>query len=122
MCEKFDANYQYLLCTYQFLKKFYALFQTFNLIGQESFKRKNNLFQFIFGRDKKALLELYNALNDTNYTNVNDLEIVTIEGAIYLTMKNDLAFILADTLNMYEHQSSLNKNMPVRMFDMIPLK
>lgn len=29
-------------------------------------------------------------------------------------MKNDLAFILAGVLNLYEHQSTVNPNMPVR--------
>ena len=77
---------------------------------------KNNLFQFIFGKDKKALLELYNALNGTNYTNEDEIEYVTIEGAMYLTRKNDLAFLLSDTLNMYEHQSTINPNLPVRFF------
>ena len=75
---------------------------------------KNNLFQFIFGKDKKALLELYNALNGTDYTDENEIEYVTIEGALYLTRKNDLAFLLSDTLNLYEHQSTINPNMPVR--------
>ena len=32
-----------------------------------------------------------------------------------MVMKNDLAFVLAGTLNLYEHQSTINPNMPVRM-------
>ena len=35
---------------------------------------------------------------------------------MYLTKKNDLAFLLSDTLNMYEHQSTINPNLPVRFF------
>ena len=42
------------------------------------------------------------------------MEIVTIENAVYIVMKNDLAFIIADVLSMYEHQSTVNGNMPVR--------
>lgn len=79
-------------------------------------KYKNNVFQFVFGKNKKALLELYNALNGTSYTDENEIEYVTIEGALYLTRKNDLAFLLEDTLNMYEHQSTINPNLPVRFF------
>ena len=30
-------------------------------------------------------------------------------------MKNDVSFLIADTFNFYEHQSSINPNMPMRM-------
>lgn len=76
-------------------------------------KYKNRLFRFLF-RDKKDLLELYNALNGTDYKEPDDLEIVTMEDVIFLKMKNDLSFILAGKLNLYEHQSSVNPNMPLR--------
>ncbi len=75
---------------------------------------KDRLFRFLFGQDREALLTLYNALNGTDYRDASQLEIVTIESAIYIAMKNDLAFILAGTLNMYEHQSTWNPNLPVR--------
>lgn len=34
--------------------------------------------------------------------------------AVYIVMKNDLAFVVAGTINLYEHQSTWNLNMPVR--------
>lgn len=74
---------------------------------------KDTLFRMIF-REKRNLLQLYNALNGTNYTEEADLEIVTLENAIYMNMKNDVAFLLADRLNLYEHQSTYNPNMPLR--------
>ena len=40
-------------------------------------KVKDRLFRYIFSKDKEALLELYNALHKTSYTNPDDLEIVT---------------------------------------------
>ncbi len=52
-------------------------------------KYKDTLFRFIF-RDKKDLLELYNAVNDTEYKDPDDLEINTLENVIYLKMKNEL--------------------------------
>ena len=64
--------------------------------------------------DKKLLLGLYNALNGSNYTNEDELELVTLENAIYMSMKNDLAFILDSGLTLYEHQSTPNPNMPLR--------
>ena len=47
---------------------------------------KNTIFQMIFHR-KKELLSLYNALNNTSYVKEEDLEIVTLENAVYMSMK-----------------------------------
>lgn len=76
-------------------------------------KYKDKLFRMIF-REKDKLLSLYNAVNKSNYTSPEDLEIVTLENAIYMSMKNDLAFLIDDWLNIYEHQSTINANMPLR--------
>ena len=76
-------------------------------------KFKDTLFRRVF-RDKKDLLDLYNALNGTGYTNPDELEITTLEDAIYMSMKNDVSFIISSTLNLYEHQSTVNPNMPIR--------
>lgn len=75
---------------------------------------KDRLFRFLFEKDKEALLELYNALNGTAYQDIAGLKVVTIENVVYVVMKNDLAFVIAGTLNLYEHQSTYNPNMPVR--------
>lgn len=75
---------------------------------------KDRLFQYLFERDRNALLDLYNALNGTDYQDALQLEIVTIESAVYVVMKNDLAYILSGTLNLYEHQSTYSPNLPVR--------
>lgn len=74
---------------------------------------KDTLFRLLF-LDKKELLALYNALNHSHYTDPEQLEIKTLENAIYLNMKNDLAFLLDDRLCMYEHQSTRNPNLPLR--------
>lgn len=74
---------------------------------------KNGLFLMIFG-NKPALLSLYNAIRGSNYTNPDDLIINTIEGVLYLGMKNDVSFIINNELNLYEAQSSWNPNMPLR--------
>ncbi|MCM1049778.1 MAG: hypothetical protein NC433_15280, partial [Clostridiales bacterium] len=75
---------------------------------------KDSLFRFLFGNDKENTLQLYNALNGTDYHDVSALRVVTLKNAVYVTMKNDLAFVLMGTLNMYEHQSTYSANMPVR--------
>lgn len=59
-------------------------------------------------------MSLYNALNGTVYDNLEELEIVTLENAIYMGMKNDLAFILDFNLFLWEHQSTYNPNIPLR--------
>lgn len=76
-------------------------------------KYKDSLFQMLF-RNKEDLLELYNAINGTDYHNVDDLTYYTLEDAIYMDYKNDVSFLLSEVLNLYEHQSTLNPNMPVR--------
>ncbi|MDR0948736.1 MAG: hypothetical protein LBM69_04375 [Lachnospiraceae bacterium] len=76
---------------------------------------KDRLFRFVFERNKKALMEIYNALNHTNYTDASTLEIITLEGVLYMSMKNDLAYLLVHTMNMYEQQSSYSPNWPLRM-------
>ena len=73
----------------------------------------DTLFRLIF-KDKEELLPLYNAVHGTHYTNPDDLEIVTLENAIYMNMKNDLAFLINCHLSLYEHQSTVNLNMPLR--------
>lgn len=75
---------------------------------------RDRLFRFLFEKDRQALLDLYNALNGTEYQDLSQLEIVTIESAVYVVMKNDLAYILSGTLSMYEHQSTYSPNLPVR--------
>lgn len=64
--------------------------------------------------NRKNLLSLYNAVNQRDYKNPDDLEIVTLENAIYMGMKNDLAFIIDTNLYLYEHQSTYNPNIPLR--------
>lgn len=74
---------------------------------------KDTVFRMLFG-EKGHLLELYNGLNGTDYQDESELEIYTLENAIYMGMKNDVSFLLMSELNLYEHQSSYNANMPLR--------
>lgn len=81
-------------------------------------KFKDKLFCSIFGIEehKHYLLELYNALNKSHHTNIDDLELTTIENVIYITMHNDVSFLIETELNLYEQQSTYNPNMPLRGF------
>jgi len=79
---------------------------------------KDRLFKAIFGRNteesKKWRLELYNALNGSSYTDPDALEVNTIENVIYLTMRNDVSFLVDSQMTLYEQQSTYNPNLPLR--------
>lgn len=60
---------------------------------------KDTLFRKIF-ENKKDLLSLYNALNDTERTDENLIVINTIEYAIYIGYKNDISFVIDSELNL----------------------
>lgn len=77
-------------------------------------KYRDRLFCVLFSQDREALLQLYNALHGTAYTDSSRLTVVTLDNIIYMKMVNDLAFVIAGVLNLYEHQSTYNPNMPLR--------
>ena len=74
---------------------------------------KSTLFIMLF-QDKHNLLELYNAVSGKHYTDPEILEINTLENAIYMTVKNDISFLIDGRLSLYEHQSTYNPNLPLR--------
>ena len=74
---------------------------------------KDTVFRMLF-QEKENLLELYNALNGTDYTDTSGLEITTLENAVYMNYKNDISFVFDFELLLYEHQSTINPNMPLR--------
>ena len=76
-------------------------------------KYKDTMFRMLF-KKKENLLSLYNALNKTTYTDVGKLEITTLENAVYMNYKNDISFVFDYELMLYEHQSTVNPNMPFR--------
>lgn len=79
----------------------------------ETKKYKDTVFRMLFN-NKLYLLDLYNAINNTNYTNPDDLMITTLSGETFLKMKNDLSFIIDFELNIFEHQSTPSPNIPLR--------
>lgn len=81
-------------------------------------KYKDQLFCTVFGKEKykRYALALYNAVNKSHYTDPSELEIITLENVVYLGMKNDAAYLLAGDVALYEHQSTVNPNMPLRGF------
>ena len=90
------------------------------LTQQTQREYKDRLFKAIFGRDteerKRWRLDLYNALNNTSYSDPDALKLNTIENVLYITMHNDVSFLIEDQMVLFEQQSSHNLNMPLRGF------
>lgn len=80
-------------------------------------KYKDRLLNFIFGspENRKWTLSLYNAVNGSNYTDESQIEFNTIKEVLYLGMHNDTSFLISEMMNVYEHQSTYNPNIPLRM-------
>lgn len=91
-----------------------------NTLVTSSVKRnyKDTVFRMLFS-DKQELLALYNAINDTTYDNIDVLHITTLENAIYMSVKNDISCVVDMRLNLYEHQSTVNPNLPLRDLDYV---
>ena len=82
---------------------------------------KDRLFNFIFGREENRewTLSLYNAINGSDHKDASLIEFNTLGDVVYMGMKNDTSFILSNRMSVYEHQSSYNPNMPVRMLEYV---
>ncbi len=76
---------------------------------------KDRLFCDIFSI-KEYALSLFNAANDTNYTDAEDMEIYTIQEVVYITMHNDLAVCFHGFMELFEQQSTKSANIPLREF------
>ncbi len=85
-------------------------------MAQANREYKDRLFKFIFGNpdNRDWTLSLYNAINGSSYTDATQIRYTTIEDAVYMNMKNDVSFLVADTMSFYEQQASFNPNMPMR--------
>ena len=77
---------------------------------------RDRLFNFLFGAEenKEWTLSLYNAVNRSDYKDASQIQITTIREVMYLGMHNDVSFLIADEMSLYEQQSTLNPNMPLR--------
>ena len=84
-------------------------------------KYKDRLFNFIFGREENRewTLSLYNAVNGSDYTDASLIEFNTLSDVLFLRMKNDTSFIISDIMSVYEHQSTYNPNMPLRLLQYV---
>lgn len=75
---------------------------------------KSDVFSMLL-QDKKRAMEIYNAINGTDYDDPKLVEMTTLDDKSFsLTVRNDASFILDANLSLYEHQSTYCPNMPLR--------
>ena len=74
---------------------------------------KDTVSRMLFQKPENAL-SLYNALNGTSYTDASQITFNMLDNAIYMGMQNDISFLIMNEVNLYEHQSTYNLNMPLR--------
>jgi len=73
---------------------------------------KDTVSRMLF-REPENALSLYNALNGTSYTDASQITFNMLDNAIYMGMQNDISFLIMNEVNLYEHQSAYNLNMPL---------
>ena len=87
-------------------------------MAKENRKHKDSVFTDLFMNDetaRKNVLELYNALFDTNYTDEEIIKMVTLDQVLFMNFKNDVAFMVDNRrIVLSEHQSTVNENLPLR--------
>lgn len=79
-------------------------------------KYRDTLFRFLFGQERfrEWTLSLFNAVNDTAYTDSDQIQFTAIESVNEYGVKSDVSFLFKGELSQYEHQSTYNPNMPLR--------
>lgn len=77
---------------------------------------KDRVFKDLFGGEKgrRNAMELYNALGGGPVSNPEELQVLTVDNALYMGWKDDISFLVGDEIVLWEHQSTFNPNMPVR--------
>ncbi|MBP3458027.1 MAG: hypothetical protein J6K58_02340 [Lachnospiraceae bacterium] len=82
--------------------------------GKETRKKyKDTVFRLLYSEPERAL-SLYNSISGTDYKDPAMIQFNTLKNAIYMNVKNDLSFLVANQLSLYEQQSTTAPNMPLR--------
>lgn len=71
-------------------------------LGRPGSAYKDRVFRMLL-KDRKVALEVYNAMNNSNYTNPDELEFTTLENAVYMGMKNDFCTSISQRLIIICH-------------------
>ncbi len=88
-------------------------FLTKDSLGEGNREYKSDVFSMLM-EDPQNVLAVYNAVNHSEYTDPGQVEMCRLDRGISLSVRNDASFILDASLSIYEHQSTVCPNMPVR--------
>ena len=104
-------------------KQFPAVYQRRMLMAQKDKKRnyrsngnreyKSDVISMMLQIPEYAL-DVYNAMNDSEYTDPAMIQIMRLENGISLSVRNDASFFISNYLNLYEHQSTYSPNATLR--------
>ena len=87
-------------------------------MAKENREHKDSVFTDLFSKDKTAksnLLQLHNALYDTNDTDPELIKLIGLEDVLFKNFKNDVAYTVRNCqIVLSEHQSTINPNVPLR--------
>lgn len=88
-------------------------------MSKENREHKDSVFVDLFYNDETAdinLLSLYNALHDTELEDAGLIRKIKVEDVLYMNFRNDLSAVInRESLGIWEHQSTINPNMPLRL-------
>ena len=88
-------------------------------MAKENREHKDSVFVDLFYNDETAdinLLSLYNALHDTELEDADLIRKIKVEDVLYMNFRNDLSAVInRESLGIWEHQSTINPNMPLRL-------
>lgn len=88
-------------------------------MSKENREHKDSVFVDLFYNDETAdinLLSLYNALHDTELEDADLIRKIKVEDVLYMNFRNDLSAVInRESLGIWEHQSTINPNMPLRL-------
>ncbi len=78
---------------------------------------RDRLFSFIFGSGdhKDQALSLYNAVSGTSCTDPNLITVTALAQVLYMGMQDDVALLIMDEPDLFEHPSSFHPNMPLHL-------
>ncbi len=89
------------------------VFFTNNSFFEGNREYKSDVFSMLM-EDPQNVLAVYNAVNHSEYKDPGQVEMCRLDRGISLSVRNDASFILDASLSIYEHQSTVCPNMPVR--------
>jgi hypothetical protein len=76
---------------------------------------KASVFARLFGESRERMLGLYDAFGEGSLGPDAEVEVTTLQDAVFMDRVNDLSFTAEGRVVVFvEHQATINRNMPLR--------